>query len=206
MKKTEKGCYGYAVMKRNRFILLSILFFLLMVIPFITGLLLFNTRFNILSVLACLMSLPFAKMFIGLLVTAKFQPMNKEEYQHISSSAGEAGKYIYYDIPINDTERHYFMQAVYINENKVICFIKDSKGRIQCKRIIEDSLKDNSVVIKTVADASDFTELVSAAFEKSSEDNRQTGDIDIADDDQTNDDGQTNDYSQIKDKIFSMGV
>ena len=182
MKKVEKGCYGYALMQRNRFLILTILFFILMAGSFISGLLVFHSRLNILSVLACLFSLPFAKMLIGLLVTAKFDPMSKEEYELISKASGDAKALVYYDIPINDTEHHYFMQAMYLNGDKLICFIKDRKGRSECKRIISENLKSVKLNIRTVDEASEFSELVSEPCDA----------FDVNDD--------------VKDRIFGMGV
>ncbi len=182
MSKTEKGSYGYAAMKRNRFLILTILFFILMAGSFIAGLLLAHSRLNLLSVLACLLSLPFAKMLIGLLVTIKFDPMSKEEYEQISNCSKEAEKCVYYDIPINDTEHHYFMQAVYINGNKLVLYVKDRKGSTECKRIISENFKNDDLNIRTVTSASEFMELISLPCDRYS----------------VNDD--------IRDRLFSMGV
>lgn len=127
-KKPNKGEYGYAARYKNRKIILTLICFCCIVIDVMIGLIMFQTRATLFTIVACVMSLPFAKNLIGYIMVVKFKPLTEEQHEKAVSMGRNEDALMCYDISISDTEKMYFFPCVAIFGNNVIGLAQAMKG------------------------------------------------------------------------------
>lgn len=103
--KPEKGEYGYLYGEKKKYTLKIILYFLIAVAIFLTGLILnkFSTR-NIFTVVAIMVVLPWARAVVGLVTLFPFHQTPKEEHEKVQARVGE-GLRLYSDLVITSPEK-----------------------------------------------------------------------------------------------------
>lgn len=103
--KPDKGEYGYLYGEKKKYTLRIIIYFLIAVAIFLTGLFLnkFSTR-NIFTVAAILVVLPWARAVVGLVTLFPFQQTPKEEHDEVAARVGE-GLRLYSDLVITSPEK-----------------------------------------------------------------------------------------------------
>ena len=126
--KPSKGEYGYASRYKNRKIILTLICFLCIVVDVLIGLIMFQTRATLFTIVACVMSLPFAKNLIGYIMVVKFKPLTTEQYEKVARMGETEDALMCYDISISDTEKMYFFPCVAIYGNNVIGLAQAMRG------------------------------------------------------------------------------
>ncbi|SEF43997.1 hypothetical protein SAMN04487934_101173 [Eubacterium ruminantium] len=197
-KKIDKGDYGYAKKYKNRRIILTLICFACIVADILIGLIMFQTRKTLFTVVACVMSLPFAKNLIGYIMVVAFKPLSKEEHDRTEEIAGKQKIKFLYDISASNSERMLFYPCVAVIGKSVIALIRPPKGENlldntvskakmkdqqhmehnkkyeKCLEQINEISKD-SYQIKVVSNINEFSSVISRMAgngEKSSEKNK----------------------------------
>ena len=127
-KKPGKGDYGYAARYKNRKIIMTLICFCCIVADVLIGLIMFQTRATVFTIIACVMSLPFAKNLIGYIMVVKFKPLTPEQYQKAFRIGENNDALMLYDISVSDTEKIYFYPCVAIYGNNVIGLAQAMRG------------------------------------------------------------------------------
>lgn len=136
-KHIEKGDYGYARKYKNIRILLTIILFLCIVADVVLGLVLYQTKRTLLTILACVMSLPFAKAFISYLLCVRFTPLKWEEYSETEKLAETYGVKMMYDISVSDTDGMFFYPCLTVTNNNIISYVPDADTQDKIKEYTE---------------------------------------------------------------------
>ena len=127
-KKPDKGEYGYAARYKNRRIIITLICFCCILVDVLVGLIMFQTRATLFTVIACVMSLPFAKNLIGYIMVVKFRPLTEGQYERTERLGEDHDCLICYDISVSDSEKMRFFPCVAICGNNVIGLPQAMKG------------------------------------------------------------------------------
>lgn len=136
---TPKGNYGYAKGLKRRRIILMLACFAFILADVLISLLFFQTKQTLFVVLACVMSIPFAKNLIGYLMIVKYEPLTEEQYREAEAIAAEREMAMAYDISVTDTEGILFYPCVAVYNNNVIGLLQP--GQNQKKKDATEYLK-----------------------------------------------------------------
>lgn len=162
MFNKDKGEYGY--LKSYRKIKLTFTLILgLIIIAIITALLIiFHTTKTVYVVVPILLSLPFAKNFIGFILCAKYKALIEEEYNKIEKSISEdTKKDMLYDVVISQYEGIRFYQAICIRNGKAYALVLNKLEKAEIKKYekwIYESIYDGKyeVTIKIITSIDEF--------------------------------------------------
>ena len=127
MKHIEKGDYGYARKNKNIKLALTLGLFMCILVDVVLALIIYQTRNTLLTILACVMSLPFAKMLISYIMCIKFTPLKKDEYAEIDKLAKDKKVKFLYDISISKEEGIKFYPCVLVLNNNIIAYVPDAQ-------------------------------------------------------------------------------
>jgi len=134
----EKGCYGHArTYKRSRLIMMLMCFAVILV-SVVLSLIVLQTRKSIFVVVACVMSIPFARNLINYVYALKAKPLSREEYERVHDIE-RRGVGMLYDITITDTEGAAFYRCMAVYNNNVIALI-DEELKDSGIRLAKDNL------------------------------------------------------------------
>ena len=136
---SDAGCYGHIHSRIISRLILSIVLLLMIVADVIISLLVFHTRKTWFIILACILSIPFARNIIDLFMCFKCKPLDKEEYEKVHQIEEESGRKLLYDISITDEDGLIFVPALILYNNNIIAYtpdVKEVKGREKIKRYI----------------------------------------------------------------------
>lgn len=123
MKKAAKGTYGYTLSHRKWQIMKMLLYVALALSVFFLGLAVTKKTANLLSVVAIVGALPISKEMVGVIMSFKRTPMDKELYEQIHAKAGALEQI--YELLFTTQETSYAVEAVVIEGRDVICYTKD---------------------------------------------------------------------------------
>lgn len=103
-QKLERGEYGYLRQEKNKYLRRIILYLVIAMAIFITGLFLnkFSTK-NIFTVVAIMVVLPWARAVVGMVTLFPFHPTPKEDMEKVRAKVPE-GAVLYCDMVITSTE------------------------------------------------------------------------------------------------------
>lgn len=138
MKKITKGSYGYIKHYRNTRLISSLILFAMILFIIVSLFLSFGDTKRVGVVFAILLSLPFAKQFIGFLMVINFNSMSKEDHSKLDSSL--SSDLIIYDIVLSKYEGMRFYYALCIKNGWVYALVPDKN--------FNDLKKDYSLWIK----------------------------------------------------------
>ncbi|MBR6217399.1 MAG: hypothetical protein IKQ63_02635 [Eubacterium sp.] len=127
-KHIDKGDYGYAKKYKNRRIIFTMLCFICILADILIGLIMFQSRKTLFTVVACVMALPFAKNLIGYIMVVGFKPLTEKEHETTEKLAAEHGLKFYYDISASDQERMLFYPCVAVVGKSVYGLVQPPKG------------------------------------------------------------------------------
>jgi hypothetical protein len=136
-KHISRGDYGYARKYKNTKLVLTLLLFLCIVTDVVMALILYQTKNTILTVVACVMSLPFAKVFIAYLLCIKFDPLNKTDHARVEALSKQYGVKMLYDISISQTEGILFYPALTVYNNNILAFVPKATDAARVKEYTE---------------------------------------------------------------------
>lgn len=117
----EKGQYGY-IKKHKKKIITSIIILGVMILTgVILSLVMFKTTKTLIIILPILISLPFAKQIVALIMCSKFKPLTEEEHKKIEKGIHyENRDGILYDISISRYEGLMFFPAVIVRDGRML--------------------------------------------------------------------------------------
>ena len=117
----EKGQYGY-IKKHKKKIITSIIILGVMILTgVILSLVMFKTTKTLIIILPILISLPFAKQIVALIMCSKFKPLTEEEHKKIEKGIHyENRDGILYDISISRYEGMMFFPAVIVRVSRMM--------------------------------------------------------------------------------------
>lgn len=117
----EKGQYGY-IKKHKKKIITSIIILGVMILTgVILSLAMFKTTKTLIIILPILISLPFAKQIVALIMCSKFKPLTEEEHKKIEKGIHyENRDGILYDISLSRYEGMLFFPAVIVRDGRML--------------------------------------------------------------------------------------
>lgn len=123
----EKGQYGY-IKKHKKKIITSIIILGVMILTgVILSLVMFKTTKTLIIILPILISLPFAKQIVALIMCSKFKPLTEEEHKKIEKGIHyENRDGILYDISISRYEGMMFFPAVIVRDGRMLFLYQKS--------------------------------------------------------------------------------
>ena len=128
MKKISKGKYGYTLSHRKSQILKMSLYIALALAIFLIGWITTKTTKNILSIVAICGALPISKEMVGVIMSFKRKPLDKQLYEQISERAGDLEQI--YELLFTTQDKSYGVEAAVIEGKDVICYTVDPKCEI----------------------------------------------------------------------------
>ena len=123
----EKGQYGY-IKKHTKKIITSIIILGVMILTgVILSLVMFKTTKTLIIILPILISLPFAKQIVALIMCSKFKPLTEEEHKKIEKGIHyENRDGILYDISISRYEGMMFFPAVIVRDGRMLFLYQEA--------------------------------------------------------------------------------
>ena len=123
----EKGQYGY-IKKHKKKIITSIIILGVMILTgVILSLVMFKTTKTLIIILPILISLPFAKQIVALIMCSKFKPLTEEEHKKIEKGIHyENRDGILYDISISRYEGMMFFPAVIVRNGRMLFLYQEA--------------------------------------------------------------------------------
>ena len=152
MKKVAKGKFGYTMSHRKWQILKMLLYIALALAIFLLGWITTKKTANLLSVVAICGALPISKEMVGVIMSFKRKPMEKEIYEQISTKAGSLEQI--YELVFTTQEKSYVVEAAIVEGKDVICYTIDTKCDVMAlqkhlqKMLDANGYKENVKVFK----------------------------------------------------------
>ena len=152
MKKVAKGKFGYTMSHRKWQILKMLLYIALALAIFLLGWITTKKTANLLSVVAICGALPISKEMVGVIMSFKRKPMEKELYEQISTKAGSLEQI--YELVFTTQEKSYVVEAAIVEGKDVICYTIDPKCDVMAlqkhlqKMLDTNGYKENVKVFK----------------------------------------------------------
>ncbi len=136
----DAGCYGHVRKRKNSRLIMTCILFLLILSDVVGSLIIFQTRKTWFVIIACILSIPFARNLIDYVMCLKCSPLDSEGYEQVHAIETETGRKVLYDISITDEDGLIFIPAAVLYNNNIIAYTPDeksSKGREKIKRYID---------------------------------------------------------------------
>ena len=115
----EKGQYGYIKRHKKKIIISIIILGVMILTGVILSLVMFKTTKTLIIILPILISLPFAKQIVALIMCSKFKPLTEEDHQKIEKGIHyENRDGILYDISLSRYEGMMFFPAVIVRDGR----------------------------------------------------------------------------------------
>ena len=140
MKIAVKGTFGYIDSKKRLQLLISLVLFSAVLIIFTTGYILNDkSKASYFTVLAILMVLPAAMMFVNYLILVPFHSISKNNYNEVVSRIKE-GDTLYTDFVITSKQKIMYLSYLAISDTNVIGLLGREKEDLS---YIENYLSTN---------------------------------------------------------------
>lgn len=151
--KLQKGEYGYLKSYRREKLIISMILAIMIAFIIITMLILFGDTGRVIIVFAILLTLPFAKFFIAWIMCAKFEPLNKDDYNRLINTVYDSetttDDTLKFDIVVTQYEGMKFFQSLCVKNGKIIALVlsddKSGDNKINNKEYkawIENAVSD----------------------------------------------------------------
>ena len=140
-KTYGRGKYGHSKHHRNLKISMAVGLLLLIVMDVIFSLVIFHTRKSLFVIVACVLSLPFARNVIDIFMSLKAKPLSEDEYKQTAELSDKTGIRLYYDISVTEEEGMYYIPCAAVCNNNIICFtpnIPEVKTREKLKGYLNE--------------------------------------------------------------------
>lgn len=117
----DKGQYGYIKKYRKKIIISIIALGILILAGVILSLAMFKTTKTLIILLPILISLPFAKQIVALIMCSKFRPLTEKEHAYLEKQIHyENRDGLLYDISISRYEGMIFFPAVIVRDGRML--------------------------------------------------------------------------------------
>lgn len=123
--KSIKGQYGYFKNEKKRRLIITLILFVVPLLIFFTGLIHFEKRENLFTVIAVVGCLPACKSLVGLIMACMQKSLEKSEYEKIRSKAGDLT--MLYELYITSNEKNGYVDAFAVCGNQVVGYTSSAK-------------------------------------------------------------------------------
>ena len=123
MKKSFKGDFGYIRYRRQIGILRTGLFLLVVLALFFSGLFIFGSSKNYLSIIAALLCLPAGWSAVNLIMFLRAKGCSDSSFNKINKSKG--GLLVRYDEVITSYDKNFNVAASTVLDKNICCFVED---------------------------------------------------------------------------------
>ena len=134
----DSGCYGHVKGRRNSRLIIAIILLLMIISDVLFSVMIFHTRKTWLIIIACILSIPFARNLIDFFMCLRCKPLSKEEYEEVEQIARDTGKKLTYDVSITDEDGLIFIPTLMLMNNNIIAYtpgVKDTKEKEKNKAL-----------------------------------------------------------------------
>ena len=131
----NKGSYGYIKKRKLSRLIITFAIFLVILADVLFSLIIFQTRKTWFIIIACVMSIPFARNLIDYVMCLRCHPLDKDTYEEVEGLFKDSGRPVYYDISITDEDGLVFIPAAVIYNNNIIAFTPDKKETSEREKI-----------------------------------------------------------------------
>ena len=147
-KDYSKGKYGHSKHYRNKRLFMTLLILAFIVFDVVFSLVVFHTRKTLFVIVACIMSIPFARNLIDLFMSLKAKPLAKESYMETVKLSEETGVPLLYDITVTESEGIIYVPCLTVYNNNIICYTPDI-GEVKQKEKIKKYISEVNVISDT---------------------------------------------------------
>ncbi len=123
MKKSYKGEFGYIKYRRQIGMLRTGSFLLVILLLFLSGLFIFGSSKNYLSIIAALLCLPAGWSGVNLIMFLKAKGCSESSFNIIESK--KSGLLIRYDEVITSYDKNFNVAASTVLDKNICCFVED---------------------------------------------------------------------------------
>ncbi|MBE5945899.1 MAG: hypothetical protein E7259_03010 [Lachnospiraceae bacterium] len=151
MNKYEKGDYGYINAYKKGKLVISLILAAMISFIVITVIIMYGSTNKVAIVFAILLSMPFAKFLIAYIICAKFNPLNKEQYEYIEENTKTSNSKILYDVTISQYEGVEFYHSLCVKNGIVCALVLDkniNKNRDDYEKWISACVTDDKYEYK----------------------------------------------------------
>ena len=158
-KKIKKGDYGYIHSEKIRRLLITAGLFLIPICAYIGGIIVTDTKKNIITVIAMVGFLPACKSMVGLIMMMMQKSMKEEDYRKVKQHAGNL--VAAYELYLTSYEKSEFVDCFVVCGNKVVGYSSRLKGSPQfVEQHVRKILKQNGykTEVKVMTDLNHYLE------------------------------------------------
>ena len=158
-KKGKKGCYQYITHEKKMRSLKTAVIFAVAIAILITGILIWDTRENYLTIAAILVCLPAAKQAVSMIMICMYKSMDPDKYHMVEKHKGSLT--MSYEMILTNYEKNALVDVFAICGNQVVGY--SSSQKIDIKYVEQNTqkiLKNNGygVTVKILKDFNHFIE------------------------------------------------
>lgn len=121
----RKGEFGYFTREKKRRLVITLILFAVPLLIFFTGLIHFGKRESLFTIIAVVGCLPACKSLVGLIMAFMQKSISHEEYEKISSKAGDL--VMTYEMYITSNQKNGYIDAFAICGNQVVGYSSSDK-------------------------------------------------------------------------------
>lgn len=149
MKKAVKGTFGYLKAKKNRVLLMTILYFAISLSLFIAGFVTTKTKENLLTIVAVLGCLPACKSLVSLFMYCRAKGCSQEAKALIEPcGTGFAGMY---DMYFTSYKLNFPISHMVVSGKNICGYTEDPKCDTNaCERHLSNMLKQSGFTDETI--------------------------------------------------------
>lgn len=129
LKIGKKGNFQYISQEKKRRVLKTVLFFLPSIILLIAGIVIFDTRENLLTVVAVVSCLPAGKQMVGVIMIFLYRSMDEKQYREIEAHKGTLT--MVYETVLTNYEKNTYVDAIAICGNQVVGYTSSEKADLE---------------------------------------------------------------------------
>ena len=137
MKKVKNGEFGYLAYKKSRNMIKTIIAFVVVLVIFIIGFIIWKSKNNYLTMLAVVLVLPAAKFAVSYFVLIPHKNCDLELKNEIEERKGELNSV--YDLVVSNKQKPVGIMAAVISDNQILAYTSAPKAD---KNLFETSVKE----------------------------------------------------------------
>ncbi len=123
MKKKYKGEFGYISYRKNVAIIRTAICLLIVVGLFVTGLIMYGSQKNVLSIIAALGCLPTGWSAVNMIMFLRAKACQESDFNKIEEAKG--GLLIHYDHVITSYDKNFNVAASTVLDKNICCYTSD---------------------------------------------------------------------------------
>ncbi len=124
--KKYKGEYGYIDYRKKLGIIRTVLFFACVLCCFLTGIFVFGSQKNFLSIIAALLCLPTGWSGVNLIMFIRAHSISAEDHSEVEEHRGKL--LVYYDMVITSYDKNYNLSAATVLDKNICCYMADAEA------------------------------------------------------------------------------